>query len=851
MTPYSRPAYTLLAMLCVTSLSACQATTPTTNAATNNAVNTQSNQVSLAQASSELRSENQLLAVSKNKISDTVITLEKIMSDPDWLGRFADNAGWSVLGDQIVFERKREGSVVKDVFTISPEKIVLNGSLATLKDLHLLQSTERVVSQDGRYIAWTYNKHGFIFDNTTQRADGFSHGQDSISQLQFMLDGRLSFKQGSHIHAIDPDTFVRQSLFSWKFADAPVAVKPAGDYIAEEQIELIEYIQVKRQQRQDKADYRAALVEANVALTPTPFYFDKGHRLSAVSVAPNGKWAIIATRKQSSWRQDSDIMPHYIQEDGRIAAKKVRARVADAKPQNDELYLLDLTTGKTHALAKSVLPGYNEDVLAAVKAENAAAKGETYETNRLPRDITLFSSWYWSEPPIYWHESANQVGIMLEAWDNKDRWIVTVDFAKKALVTQHRLSDAAWINYAFNRFGWLKNSSSLYFLSEHSGYSQLYVKPVDGKLQALTQGNFVVDQITQSPDGQHIYYKANKKHPGIYEIYRVATDTSASQPQSDILTQLNGMTDYVLSPDGTQLLLTHSTMNRPPELYVASALSATTPVKISQFVSDEYMAMGFKTPSIVEVPSTHVDEPIYSRLYIPSQPKDAAPARAVIFNHGAGYLQNSHMGWSGYFREYMFHNMLAQQGYVVLDMDYRASKGYGRDWRTAIYRQMGTPEIQDLRDGVNWLVTNANVDRERIGTYGGSYGGFMTFMALFTAPDLFQAGAALRPVADWAHYNTPYTANILNTPDIDPIAYERSSPIYFAQGLQKPLLMNAPMVDDNVFFVDVVRLVQRMIELEKVDFETAIYPVEPHGFVQPSSWLDEYRRIFKLFEENL
>ena len=208
-------------------------------------------------------------------------------------------------------------------------------------------------------------------------------------------------------------------------------------------------------------------------------------------------------------------------------------------------------------------------------------------------------------------------------------------------------------------------------------------------------------------------------------------------------------------------------------------------------------------------------------------------------------------GWSGYFREYMFHSMLVQQGYVVLDMDYRASAGYGRDWRTAIYRQMGAPEVQDLRDGVNWLVDNANVDRERIGTYGGSYGGFLTFMSMFTAPDLFAAGAALRPVTDWAHYNTPYTANILNTPDIDPIAYERSSPIYFADGLEKPLLINAPMVDDNVFFHDTVRLVQRLIELEKEDFETAIYPVEPHGFVQPSSWLDEYRRIYKLFEENL
>lgn len=775
------------------------------------------------------------------------ITLEKIMSDPDWIGRFANNVGWSVLGDHIVFERKRVDSNVQDVFFISPENIVINGELAPLKDIHLLQADERVVSQDQRFIAWIYADIGFIYDAKSRAAHSFSHGEEAVSQLQFMLDGRLSFKQGSHIYAIDPESFKRQSLFHWTFSEEPVAVEAAPDYIAQEQIKLIQYIQVKRQQRQERADYQKQLSHANSQLTQTPFYFDKDHRLSAVSVAPNGKWAIIATRQQSQWRQESDIMPHYIQEDGRIASMPVRSRVADAKPQNDELYLLDLTNNSIHLLSKSVLPGYNDDVLETVKRENAQAQGETYQTNRLPRDITLMSSWYWSEPPIYWHSTDNQVGIMLEAWDNKDRWIATVDFDKKSLVTQHRLSDEAWVNYAFNRFGWLKNEASLYFLSEHSGYSQLYVKPVAGDLRALTQGEFVVDSITQSPDGQYIYYKANKKHPGVYEIYRVDTQNGVTEA----LTDLNGMTDYVLSPDGTQLVLTYSTMNRPPELLLASTGDEHVPLALSRFVSDEYLAMGFNAPSIIEVPSSHVDRPIYSRLYLPTQSELSASRRAVIFNHGAGYLQNSHMGWSGYFREYMFHNMLAQQGYVVLDMDYRASKGYGRDWRTAIYRQMGTPEVQDLRDGVDWLVANANVDRQRIGTYGGSYGGFMTFMAMFTAPDLFQAGAALRPVSDWAHYNTPYTANILNTPDIDPIAYERSSPIYFAEGLEKPLLMNAPMVDDNVFFVDVARLVQRLIELEKIHFETAIYPVEPHGFVQPSSWLDEYRRIFMLFEENL
>ena len=153
--------------------------------------------------------------------------------------------------------------------------------------------------------------------------------------------------------------------------------------------------------------------------------------------------------------------------------------------------------------------------------------------------------------------------------------------------------------------------------------------------------------------------------------------------------------------------------------------------------------------------------------------------------------------------------------------------------------------------GVDYIVEHYGVDRERIGVYGGSYGGFMTFIAMFRAPDLFKAGAALRPVSDWMHYNHGYTSNILNTPQIDPEAYRISSPIEHVEGLKHPLLIAAGMQDDNVFFQDAVLVVQRLIELKKQDFEIALYPQDPHGFVHPESWLDEYRRIFKLFEENL
>jgi dipeptidyl aminopeptidase/acylaminoacyl peptidase len=179
---------------------------------------------------------------------------------------------------------------------------------------------------------------------------------------------------------------------------------------------------------------------------------------------------------------------------------------------------------------------------------------------------------------------------------------------------------------------------------------------------------------------------------------------------------------------------------------------------------------------------------------------------AVVFVHGAGYLQNAHRYWSYYYREYMFHHLLASKGYVVLDPDYRGSAAYGREWRTGIYRHMGGPDLTDVVDGARWLVAAEKVDAKRLGVYGGSYGGFITLMAMFTTPDVFAAGAALRPVTDWSHYNHEYTSNILNEPQTDPAAYRRSSPIYFAEGLKGALLICHGLIDVNVHAQDSIRL---------------------------------------------
>ena len=353
---------------------------------------------------------------------------------------------------------------------------------------------------------------------------------------------------------------------------------------------------------------------------------------------------------------------------------------------------------------------------------------------------------------------------------------------------------------------------------------------------------------------------ANVEQPGRYEVYRAELGSGKLERLTTIGARpdhLRADTDrsgpFVLALDESRLLFRHDDATTPPDLFVQDTKPGAEAKRLTDTVSAEYKAFAWAAPEIVAVPSSNHQPPIYARVYAPAAAEGAATAKrpAVMFVHGAGYLQNAHQHFSAYFREYMFHQLLVRHGYVVIDMDYRASQGYGRDWRTAIYRQMGTPELEDMRDGVEWLVANRGVDASRVGVYGGSYGGFMTFMALFKDPDLFAAGAALRPVTDWAHYNHEYTSNILNTPEIDPIAYEISSPIEHAAGLKRPLLICHGLQDDNVFAQDSIRLTQRLLELHKEDWQLTLYPLDPHGFVNPDSWLDEYRRIFALFERTL
>src|SRR5258708_11047968 len=179
----------------------------------------------------------------------------------------------------------------------------------------------------------------------------------------------------------------------------------------------------------------------------------------------------------------------------------------------------------------------------------------------------------------------------------------------------------------------------------------------------------------------------------------------------------------IASPDGRWLADVYSFTNQPPDLYLVANAAGGTPARLTTSPSSEWLRGPWIAPALVEIPASDgitVPGHIYRPQDMGAQPNGAA----VIFVHGAGYLHNVGNFWSEYPREYMFNQYLAKHGYVVLDIDYRASAGYGRDWRTAIYRWMGGRDLQDQVDASKWLAKTYGIPGSRVGVYGGSFGAF-------------------------------------------------------------------------------------------------------------------------------
>lgn len=783
------------------------------------------------------------------------LTVQKIMRDPKWIGSSPSGLFWSPDSKQVYFSWNPEGNISDSVYSTS-----LTGP-HPLKTSYAFSERLRA-EEEGSYnskrtqLVYSFEDDLYLLDVKSGQTVRITRTTEAESSPVFIRgDSWIVYRVKDNLFAWDIAHGTTRQLTEFShIGESPVPVPRggggrfrgagAGSSVeltagnAQEQWlqrEQVEWMQVVRERKQKKED-REAFLRAEKD-TDTLKVISVGDRsVSEESVSPDGRF-VTYRLYQAPAGSKATIVPQYVNEGGFTADIPGRTKVG-APMGKYSFYVYDRERDTVLEVKTDSIPGIRDEP-DYVKDYPAKEGGGSKV-----RPVVI------SGP--YWNEAGTAAVVDIASQDYKDRWIMRLDPVSGGLKLIDRQRDEAWIGGpgigwldGGANFGWI-NGHTCWFQSEASGYSHIYTYDLDrGQKTALTKGNYEIQDAVLSHDKRFFYVLTNEEHPGKQNWYRLPV----SGGKEEQITSMTGQYEVTLSPDDRWIAYRYSYINKPWELYIQENAPGKKPVRVTDKAqSAEFSAYPWRDTRIFTIPSRD-GKAIYARIYEPGPGKKNGAA--VIFVHGAGYLQNVHYGWSSYYREYMFNNLLADKGYTVLDIDYRASSGYGRDWRTAIYRHMGGKDLDDEVDAAGYLVKEQGIDARRIGIYGGSYGGFMTLMALFTQPGVFAAGAALRPVTDWAHYNEGYTGAILNEPYSDSLAYRRSSPLYFASGLRDHLLLCHGMVDENVHFQDDVRLVQRLIELGKDNWELAVYPMEDHGFVEPGSWTDEYKRILKLFNSVL
>ena len=756
----------------------------------------------------------------------TSLSIDLIMKGEEFVGTEPSDPVWAVDGRTLYFRWKRPGDsrVQSYAVTLSdpvpkpvtpPEMLkrppfrspaagasgMYRGYGRMGADLEFDKSGKRAVFVQGGDV--------FLLDVPTGTTRQLTATDERESEARFTFDEKgIAFTQGDNLFVLSPsDGTIRQMTSFSRTRPRPEAEPDAVDKMyADQQKELFKEL--------GRAGGRFPGMRGGGGLGAAqlprrkPFVLEESQRVAGLELTPDEKYVVFVVFDRPAGIRNT-IVPNYVTRSGYTETVDSHPKAA-YEGQDYKAGVVSVETGDVRWLDygqgdRKVLPG-----------------------------------------GTLWSPDGKTGMLTAQAADRKDAWLLALDPASGKTSVVFHIHDDAWVGpLGLTNVFWWPDSRSISFISEKDGYAHLYKVGADGKdLRPLTRGAFEVREAALSKDGKRLYLTTSEEHPGETHFYWMP----AAGGERTKITSLPGLNESVLSPDESTLAVIRSYSNRPAELYLQPNSAGGRPKEITVSTTEEFRSYPWVDPEVVTFKARD-GVTIYARLF---EPVEQAPSRpGVIFIHGAGYLQNAHRGWSSYFREYMFHNFLMEHGYYVLDVDYRGSSGYGRDFRTGIYRHMGGKDLGDIVDAAKFMAEKLPVDPARIGCYGGSYGGFLTLMALFKDGEVFRAGAALRPVTDWAHYHAGYTEDILNLPQNDPEAFKQSSPIYFAEGLKGALLICHGMADTNVHFQDTVRLAQRLIELGKENWDVAFYPVENHSFTTASAWTDEYKRIFKLFEREL
>ena len=397
------------------------------------------------------------------------------------------------------------------------------------------------------------------------------------------------------------------------------------------------------------------------------------------------------------------------------------------------------------------------------------------------------------------------------------------------------------------------NAGRIIFASEKDGRNHLYsIAATGGAPQLLTPGNFDVEEVTLSADKRSILYTSNQNDIDRRHIWRVGA--MGDEPKA--LT--SGETiewNPVETGDGKTVLCLGSTATWPAMPYRLTSSGRELIAK--NMIPPEFPQTQLVTPKQVALKSEDGLE-IYGQLFTPKKKKQRGPA--LIFTHG-GPIRQMLLGFhyiEYYHNAYSMNQYLASKGYTVLSVNYRLGIMYGRAFRQppkSVWR--GASEYQDVVAGAKFLQTLDNVDPQRIGLWGGSYGGFLTAMGLARNSDIFKAGVDFHGVHDWATFLPKWVAEVdarnaevaTDIKEAHELAF-KSSPVASIANWRSPVLFVHGDDDRNVPIQQTTDLVQKL-RAQNVAFEELIFPDEIHDLLRWSDWVRAYRATAEFFDRRL
>jgi dipeptidyl-peptidase-4 len=446
-------------------------------------------------------------------------------------------------------------------------------------------------------------------------------------------------------------------------------------------------------------------------------------------------------------------------------------------------------------------------------------------------------------PRVNWLTDSKQLAIqrLNRAQTRLDLLIVDTATGKTRTVLTE--NDSNWINLS-DDLEFLKDGKRFLWSSERSGYRHLYLFDVEGKqLAQLTKGNWEVSAVDAVDETKgFVYFTATENSPLERQLYRVGLDGTGFAR----LTKDAGTHAAIFAPNATAFYDTYSNAATPQRQDLCRAdgsrIAAINENKVAELGDYHLSPMEFltvKSRDGVSLNASIVKPPDFN-------PQKKYPV--LVHTYGGPHAQVVRNGWGG--ANFLWHQLMAQKGYIIFSLDNRGSAGRGHAFETPLHFRIGAQELSDQRDGVQYLKSLPYVDPNRIGIWGWSYGGHMTLHAMFEAGEDFKAGFAGGPVTDWRYYDTIYTERYLGLPQKNEKGYQDSSPVKYAAQLKGKLLIAHGTGDDNVHYANTLSVINDLIEAGKYA-EVLAFPGRGHGASDPPARRVLMQRVTQFFLDNL